>query len=152
MCLRPLPVARSLFPVPSSDRAAYIGGLLEERDLAQVLALNRRRQRAPQPRSRPPSIRVVFSAGKWRCTTPIPIIKNEELILLRAEAFAALDELLYNKLYPLMFEGAHRWIDARHYGRLADLPIDRPSPEPPTPADVVFSTLPIPTDETLPRQ
>jgi hypothetical protein len=117
--------------------------------------------------------------------TPIPIIKNEELILLRAEAFigqanpgaalpdinlvrtvsgrlpalagfaspeAALDELLYNKLYSLVFEGAHRWLDARHYGRLNTLPIDRPSPEPPTPADVVFPTLPIPTDETLPRQ
>jgi hypothetical protein len=117
--------------------------------------------------------------------TPIPIIKNEELILLRAEANiglsnlsgalpdintvrtlsgrlpalagfadadAALNELLYNKVYSLMFEGAHRWIDARHYGRLDSLPIDRPSPEfDPTP-DVVFSTLPIPTDETLPRQ
>lgn len=116
--------------------------------------------------------------------TPIPIIKNEELILLRAEALigqndlvgaladintvrtrsgrlaplavlasptAALDELLYNKLYSLMFEGAHRWIDARHYGRLGTLPIDRPAPtfDPP---DVVFSTLPIPTDETNPRQ
>jgi hypothetical protein len=114
--------------------------------------------------------------------TPIPIIKNEELILLRAEALigqgdlvgaladintvrtrsgrlaplavlasptAALDELLYNKLYSLMFEGAHRWIDARHYGRLGTLPIDRPSGATP---DVVFSTLPIPTDETNPRQ
>jgi hypothetical protein len=110
--------------------------------------------------------------------TPIPIIKNEELLLLRAEALiglgdltnaltdintvrtrsgrlavlgslatpeAALDELLYNKLYSLMFEGAHRWIDARHYGRLGTLPIDRDG-------DVVFSTLPIPTDETLARQ
>ena len=108
----------------------------------------------------------------------IPIVKKEELILLRAEANiglanlpaalpdintirqtsgnlsaladlgtpeAALDELLYNKLYSLMFEGAHRWIDARHYGRLGTLPVDRPG-------DLVFSTLPIPTDETLPRQ
>ena len=108
----------------------------------------------------------------------IPIIKREELLLLRAEANIgladlaaalpdintvrqtsgnlpalpdlgtaeeALDELLYNKLYSLMFEGAHRWIDARHYGRLADLPVDREG-------DVVFSTLPIPTDELLPRQ
>ena len=115
--------------------------------------------------------------------TPMPIIKNEELILLRAEALigagdlgaalldintvrtlsgrlpalagfaspeAALDELLYNKLYSLMFEGAHRWIDARHYGRLGTLPIDRRSPA--SPPDVVFSTLPVPTDETLPRQ
>jgi starch-binding outer membrane protein, SusD/RagB family len=108
----------------------------------------------------------------------IPIVKKEELILLRAEANIglvnlpgalpdintvrqtsgnlaaladlgtpeeALDELLYNKLYSLMFEGAHRWIDARHYGRLGTLPVDRTG-------DVVFSTLPIPTDETLPRQ
>jgi hypothetical protein len=115
-------------------------------------------------------------------STPIPIIKNEELILLRAEASigssdlgtaltdintvrtrsgnlpalsgfadatAALDELLYNKLYSLMFEGAHRWIDARHYGRLGTLPLDRTTGETP---DVVFATLPIPTDETLPRQ
>jgi hypothetical protein len=57
----------------------------------------------------------------------------------------ALDELLYNKLYSLMFEGAHRWIDARHYGRLDQLPVDREG-------DEVFPTLPIPTDETLPRQ
>ena len=35
----------------------------------------------------------------------------------------ALNELLYNKLYSLMFEGAHRWIDARHYGRLDSLPV-----------------------------
>lgn len=110
--------------------------------------------------------------------SPIPIVKKEELLLLRAEANiglglldaalpdintvrqtsgnlpalaslgtpeAALDELLYNKLYSLMFEGAHRWIDARHYGRLDQLPVDRPT-------DVVFPTLPIPTDETLPRQ
>ncbi len=114
--------------------------------------------------------------------TPIPIIKNEELLLLRAEALigqgdlvnaltdintvrtrsgrldalvslgtpeAALNELLYNKLYSLLYEGAHRWIDARHYGRLGTLPIDRPSGSPP---DVVFSTLPVPTDEVLPRQ
>jgi hypothetical protein len=110
--------------------------------------------------------------------TPIPIVKKEELILLRAEANiglgdlpaalpdintvrqtsgnlsaltdlgtpeAALDELLYNKLYSLMFEGAHRWIDARNNGRLDQLPVDRTT-------DIVFPTLPIPTDETLPRQ
>ncbi|HEY8259167.1 MAG TPA: RagB/SusD family nutrient uptake outer membrane protein, partial [Gemmatimonadales bacterium] len=115
-------------------------------------------------------------------STPIPFIKNEELILLRAEAniglgdlgsaltdintvrtrsgnlpvlgafadgTAALTELLYNKVYSLMYEGGHRWIDARHYGRLGTLPVDRPGGDPP---DVVFSTLPIPNAETLPRQ
>jgi len=88
-------------------------------------------------------------------TTPVPILKNEELILLRAEAnyqsgnvqgalddinfirvnsgglapltgFADLnafvDELLYNRTYSLLFEGGHRWVDYRRYGRLAQLP------------------------------
>src|SRR5688572_2328671 len=84
----------------------------------------------------------------------IPIIRNEELILLRAEANIglnnlaaaqtdindirvrsgglapvvltaanALNELLYNKRYSLLFEGGHRWIDLRRYGRLGDLPL-----------------------------
>jgi len=87
-------------------------------------------------------------------SSPIPIIRNEELILLRAEAnlglnnlVAALDdinfirvnsgglapvatatltELLKQKRYSLMFEGGHRWIDLRRYNRLTDLPLDRP--------------------------
>jgi hypothetical protein len=91
----------------------------------------------------------------------IPVIRNEELILLRAEAnlgldqdaaaltdinlirassgglaaigggaWAALsdaeqlDELLYNKRYSLLFEGGHRWLDMRRYGRLDQLPLD----------------------------
>ena len=84
----------------------------------------------------------------------IPWIKNEELLLLRAEArwntgdkagaLADIDlvrvnsgglapttltagssdddfvtELLYNRLYSLMWEQGTRWIDARRYGRLA---------------------------------
>ena len=86
----------------------------------------------------------------------VPIIRNEELILLRAEAryntgdipgaladinfirqtsgglpaltgFASAaaftDELLYNRRYSLLFEGGHRWIDARRYNRLNTLPL-----------------------------
>lgn len=88
---------------------------------------------------------------------PVPIIRNEELILLRAEAnigldnldaalpdlnyirtrsgrlpeltpaqlpnkTAAQDELLKQKRYSLLFEGGHRWIDLRRYGRLDTLP------------------------------
>jgi hypothetical protein len=89
----------------------------------------------------------------------IPIIRNEELILLRAEANiglgnlsdaiadlnlvrtssgglppysgpvtaeALLDELLYNRRYSLLWEGGHRWIDLRRYGRLSELPLDLP--------------------------
>ncbi len=88
-------------------------------------------------------------------TAPVPIIRNEELILLRAEArfftgntvdaladinfirttsgglaprgaFAgAADfttELLAQRRYSLLFEGGHRWIDVRRFGRLSTLP------------------------------
>ena len=86
---------------------------------------------------------------------PVPIIRNEELILIRAEAryntsdpggalsdinfirttsgglaargaFASatdfVNELLLQRRYSLMFEGGHRWIDARRLGRLDTLP------------------------------
>lgn len=85
---------------------------------------------------------------------PTPILKNEELILMRAEAnfqlgnkTAALadvnfirvnsgglaplpstfsgdmiTEILYNRTYSLLFEQGTRWVDARRYGRLAQLP------------------------------
>lgn len=108
--------------------------------------------------------------------TPVAIIRNEELILLRAEANIGLgnvaaaaqdinfirvnsgglaprddldagnvlDELLDQKRYSLMFEGGHRWIDMRRYGKLDELPLDRPG-------DRVIERFPIPTDEQLPR-
>lgn len=99
-------------------------------------------------------------------TAPIPIITNEELILLRAEAnlglsntsaaigdinfirvnsggldpisdpyvpaagqpSTLLDELLYEKRYSLMWsEGTSSWLDARHYGKLSELPKDLPN-------------------------
>ena len=103
------------------------------------------------------------------------MLKNEELILLRAEANlalgnkqAALDdinlirvqsgglepttlsaassdadvltELLYNRLMSLIFEQGTRWIDARKYGRLNTLPLDRPG-------DVVHAHQLVPTAE-----
>src|SRR6185503_9619071 len=111
-----------------------------------------------------PAVLVVHGYSVNSCFTlyptadsPIPIIRNEELILLRAEARwftgdkinaladidrirttagglaatsltiassdnAFVDELLYNRLYSLMWEGGHRWVDARRFGRLATLP------------------------------
>jgi starch-binding outer membrane protein, SusD/RagB family len=117
--------------------------------------------------------------------TPIPLIKNEELILLRAEANIAqanlpaaladlnlvrtqsgglpalpalaspeeaVDELLYNRLFSLLYEGGHRWIDLRRYGRLGlaptgDLPLSRVGGGP----ESVFQTFPVPRDEVLAR-
>lgn len=88
-------------------------------------------------------------------TTSIPFIKNEELILLKAEAHANLDqgtlaveainiirkaagispytggttkaelidEILYQRRYSLWAEPwGHRWIDARRYGKLNEIP------------------------------
>ena len=114
-------------------------------------------------------------------SSPIPIIRNEELILIRAEAniqlgnlapalddinfirvnsgglpalapFAdqasAVNAMLVERRYSLVFEWGHRWIDMRRYNRLTPPPanwIDRPG-------DVVYTTLPIPTDEILARE
>jgi hypothetical protein len=39
---------------------------------------------------------------------------------------AFVTELLYNRLYSLMWTQGTRWIDARRYGRLNTLPVDRP--------------------------
>jgi hypothetical protein len=110
------------------------------------------------------------------------MIKTEELILLRAEANIGLNnlgpavddinivrttsgllapyaglvdqpslltELLYNKRYSLLYEGGHSWIDFRRYGRLASLATNERAGPPP---DVLFTTLPVPTAEVLPRQ
>jgi len=92
-------------------------------------------------------------------TSPVPIIRNEELILIRAEAnwatgnvtgalqdinnirtvsgglaaltsiptgAAGLDIIMYERRMSLLYE-AHRWIDMRRWGRLAQLPLDRPT-------------------------
>lgn len=110
-------------------------------------------------------------------TAPIPYIRNEELILLRAEAniglgnlAAATDDLnfiraasggldpiavpgnaddaitrlLYERTYSLLFEGGHRWIDYRRFGRLDQLPLDKPE-------HLRHSAFPIPTNETNAR-
>jgi hypothetical protein len=160
------------FAHPSIQTGAQlqVGGALDQRFLDKTI-----------PRAPRSADNLSSSIGWIRYPSPsssIPIIKNEELILLRAEAniglgdlgsalldinkirttsgglaplvsfatpAAALDELLYNKTYSLLYEGGHRWIDARHYGRLNTLPVDRAG-------DIVFSTLPIPNAETLPRQ
>ena len=105
-------------------------------------------------------------------TASVPIIKNEELILLRAEAnlalgnrAAAIDdlnfvrvnsgglaalpagytgdlvtEILYNRTYSLFYEYGHRWVDARRYGRLGQLPKVLAEHR-------IFSLVPLPASE-----
>ncbi|RLD26351.1 MAG: hypothetical protein DRI70_05735 [Bacteroidetes bacterium] len=100
----------------------------------------------------------------------IPAIRNEELILLYAEAnitvnptetvvalnvirnnaglgdytgptdtASLVNEMLNQRRYSLFAEG-HRWIDMRRYGKLGDLPLDRPE-------DDVWDKFPIPLTE-----
>lgn len=103
-------------------------------------------------------------------TDKFPIIRNEELILLRAEAniglgnfstaeadlnivrnAAGLGDLTgtnaTNGVDRLLYERryslfieGHRWVDMRRYGRLSQLPIDRAG-------DVVIESQPVPLDE-----
>jgi hypothetical protein len=53
---------------------------------------------------------------------------------------AFVTELLYNRLYSLMWTQGTRWIDARRYNRTNTLPIDRPG-------DVIHPNMLIPAAE-----
>jgi hypothetical protein len=111
--------------------------------------------------------------------SPLPIIRNEELLLLRAEANInigtaesldlaetdlnlvraqagglppveltgenAVDILLKERRYSVLFEGGHRWIDLRRYNQLARLPKDLPN-------HTIHDKFPIPVTETDARQ
>lgn len=57
---------------------------------------------------------------------------------------AFIDELLYNRLYSLMWAQGTRWIDARRYKRLNTLPIDRPG-------DSLFPNMLVPANECSAR-
>lgn len=57
---------------------------------------------------------------------------------------AFVTELLYNRLYSLMWSQGTRWIDARRYDRLDTLPLDRPG-------DAVFESMIVPADECAAR-
>lgn len=62
--------------------------------------------------------------------------------------------LLKQRLYSLLYEGGHRWIDMRRYGRLNQIIIDRPTgcEAAGIPKDTVFATLPINSFEVQARQ
>ncbi|MEO7966709.1 MAG: RagB/SusD family nutrient uptake outer membrane protein [Gemmatimonadaceae bacterium] len=124
---------------------------------------------------------TVYLAGRTEADpgTPIPLIRNEELILLRAEASLGagnraaaladinivrqgagglgpsslnagsatgdiLTEVLYNRRYSLLWEQGTSWMDARRYGRLANIPALVPDGRVPT-------QFPIPSQECSSR-
>ena len=143
------PTGRAIVAHPSlrTDAEAKPDGSLDARVLAKTAVITARTVQGI-------TSDLVFSIYESN-TAPVPIIRNEELILLRAEArfntgnpagalgdinfirttsgglaprgaFANaadfVNELLKQRRYSLMFEGGHRWIDARRFGRLATLP------------------------------
>lgn len=172
------PEARAILAHPSweTDAQLQTGGAKDDRYVRKIFRL------ASPKSAQGLSSQIQFVLYN-AVAAPIPIIRNEELILLRAEAniglntapslavavtdlntirvksgklplyagavtqTALLDELLYNKRYSLMFEGGHRWIDLRHYGRLSTLPQDATSGG----AAKRFSKFPFPGFECDPR-
>ena len=58
-----------------------------------------------------------------------------------------LDELIYNKRYSLVWEQGIRWLDARKYGILAQLPHDDRTFTPPQTQHVVFPYARLPDNE-----
>jgi starch-binding outer membrane protein, SusD/RagB family len=105
-----------------------------------------------------PALKTNIKFKIYTNISSVPVIRNEELILLKAEALwftgdkagamtalnlirtksgklaalaepaddaAFIDALLYERRYSLMFEGGHRWIDLRRFGR--PIPLDAPA-------------------------
>lgn len=166
------PAGRAILAHPSIETDAELqpGGALDARVLAKVAHL--------------PDVHTVQGISTDLVFTiynspnaPLPIIRNEELILLRAEAryftndqagaladinfvrttsgglaprgpftsnadFVA--ELVKQRRYSLLFEGGHRWIDARRFNLLNTLPKALPTHN-------VFSRFPFPEAECLAR-
>ncbi len=176
------PTCRQLFALPDLETGAQTnGGTIDQRFTTKILKIT------------PKTIHTYVVNSCWKLypssETPIPIIRNEELILLRAEArwftgdktgalqdidyirtnagglaaastigltiaspdAAFVDELLYNRLYSLMWEGGHRWVDARRFNRLASLPKALARAPGTTSITKIFPYLALPTDECLPR-
>lgn len=102
-----------------------------------------------------PGVELFYQDNRYDTNTaPVPFLRNEELILIYAEANAQLgqfgpavdaidlirttwgldpyagpettdaliDEILFQRRYSLWAEGGHRWIDARRYDRLDEIP------------------------------
>ncbi len=166
------PTGRAILAHPSivTDAESKPDGTLDARVLAKVKQL-------PDTHTvQLISTDLVFSIYNSNAA-PIPIIRNEELILLRAEAryftgdvggaltdinfirttsgglaprgpFTSssdfVNELLKQRRYSLLFEGGHRWIDARRFNLLNTLPKALPSHN-------IMSRFPFPEAECLAR-
>ena len=130
-----------------TDAQTQPGGAQDARVTRKVVALATP-VGSPAGRGIPATQRFQIYASN---TAPTPIIRNEELLLIRAEAnlrlgnvgpalidlnnvravsgglgpigVPTIDALIYERRASLLLEG-FRWIDARRFGRLATLPLD----------------------------
>ena len=137
------------------------GVTLDDRVLRKVVALS---APVPHPNNIPATYRFTMYPTP---SSPASIIRNEELILIRAEAnlasgnaaaaladinniravsgklppiaTASLDAIMYEKRMSLLYEGI-RWVDMRRWGRLGQLPIDKAG-------QFVAKVMPIPQAE-----
>ena len=164
------------------DDAELLPGEIVRDDNTVDLRYQRKIRRVNSQTQRDLNTDLAFSIY-GSASSPMPIIRNEELILLRAEAELGLSgpaaavpfidivrtesggllgyagpltvddvttELLHQKRYSLLFEGGHRWIDLRRYGRLDDPALlDIPPPDPRE--HQMNRAFPIPEAECLAR-
>jgi len=149
-------------------------GALDARYTAKVAETDPRTQNELTSSLKPVMYNVAGTLAPDR-GADIPVIKREELILLRAEArwftgdksgaladidlirtqsgglqpttltagssdAAFITELVYNRLYSLLWEQGVRWTDARRFNITNTLPVDRVG-------DQIFPSMVIPQDE-----
>ena len=89
---------------------------------------------------------------RWNTGNPQGAIDDLNLVRLHAGGLgpaalttasptsAFVDELLYNRLYSLLWSQGTRWLDARRYDRLQALPTDRPG-------DTKYTNMIVPSSE-----
>jgi hypothetical protein len=94
---------------------------------------------------------------RWNTGNRIGAVSDLDLIRFHAGGLAPsgltalssedafVDELLYNRLYSLMWSQGTRWVDARRYDRLDDLPVDRPG-------DSLYDNMLVPASECSARR
>ena len=151
--------------------ASFVTDVQKKADGTSDARLGRKIAPLASPRTGNPASRSIPATQAFvqynSNTAPTPIIRNEELLLIRAEAnirlgnaaaaisdlnnvraisgglapltTATIDDLLYERRYSLIIEGM-RWIDVRRFGKLSSLPLDLPT-------HFVAKVVPIPKAE-----
>jgi hypothetical protein len=171
-------------PSDSVDAQRQVGGLPDQRVIDKIVpAVDTQVLGGIAEIPGKQKFTIYFTSGNADPARPVPVIRDEELVLLRAEAewftgskapaLADLDsvrvnsgklaptasipltiaspdsvfvkELLYNRRYSLLWEQGTRWIDARRFGRMGDIP-----KAPPTGGNVA-KVMPVPDPECAAR-